>query len=217
MGVGNFEAGGGGPVDFWRARLSGGDRVELNLDASGGCTWEAQLFAPGTTDGTFGSAVPLSGGNAGQCGTRGVIDLRAPYTGNFVLAVCERDSYGISCPSVDSGEGQDPMDPYTFTTRQTGGLESRTSLRLSAATVTYGHEKSLKLTAKVAGLYGGTGTGTVTFSDGKAAVCRAKLVKGIASCSPASGTAIRAGSTRSPPPTAAATCTPPNPGPSLLP
>ena len=190
LGVPGSASGGGGPVDFWRMSLSGGDDVQFTVPPTPyPAGYYFALFAPGTTDTSFPTASAITGhttnGNA-----QTVFDLQAPYTGTFVLAVCQATVY---CPSVENGGGVNPMNPYTFTTDLSGGFESRTSLKLSAASVTYGREKSLKFSVTVSALFGGTVTGEVRVSDGKQTVCTTELTAGNGSCTPKSNTEIAPG------------------------
>ena len=59
---------------------------------------------------------------------------------------------------------------------------SKVALALSAARVTYGHERSERLTVKVAGQYAGTPSGKVTVKSGKATVGSVTLASGTGSC-----------------------------------
>jgi Bacterial Ig-like domain (group 3) len=189
MGIGNFESGGGNPIDFWRVSLNKGDKVQFRTkeppgipDGSGGSyqtNFSFELFRPGTTDTTFPQRPPVAAagtdGNASD-----VLVLTAPATGSFILAVCENANG--DCRAVDSGSGTNPMQPYTFSTARIGGLESRTSLGLSAKSVIYGHEQTEKFSAAVSAQYGGSVTGTVGVWDGKKRVCAIKLSKGRGAC-----------------------------------
>jgi hypothetical protein len=192
-GLGGFEAGGGRDIDFWKLPLTGGDKLQFSVTAPTGGNYQFQLFKPGTTDTNFPDAVAVATEDTNFGGTT-VIDLKAPHSGTYILAVCEFGSYSPpSCVSVDSGHGDNPMDPYVFTTKQVGGLESRTSLHLSATNVSYGHEKALKFSVTVKAVYGGSVTGKVSVSDGKATVCTISLTRGSGSCTPTSNTEIKAG------------------------
>jgi Bacterial Ig-like domain (group 3) len=187
--LGNFEAGGGGPFDFWHVSLRGGDRVQLTVTAPANNNYTFALFAPGTSDATFPQASSFSEGNTNGY-AKSIIDLQAPYNGTFLLAVCENAG---NCPGAYPGGGTSPMDPYTFTTRLVGGRETSTSLKLSASVVTYGKEKSLKFSVSVRAVFGGHPTGKVYVSDGKKRICGVQLVNGKGTCSPASNTAIPVG------------------------
>jgi hypothetical protein len=176
--------------------LRGGDVVQFVTKTPGVAPYEFALYKPGTTDGSFQNATPVSSyttsiEDLGLTLTT-VFDLRAPSTGTYALAVCENASDN-DCGNVDAGLAKSPMDPYVFTTMQIGGPESKTSLRLSAASVRYGHEKSAKFSVTVSPLYGGSVTGKVGVSDGKKTVCAIKLVKGKGSCTLTSSTELKPG------------------------
>jgi hypothetical protein len=111
------ESGGGGHVDFWRVGLAGGDVVQFsvnepNNDNTYGYYFE--FYKPATTDTSFALATPLditsTNGNVTS-----VITLQAPYTGTFVLAVCEGVN-GAACGTTVTGGGQQVMGAYTFKT-----------------------------------------------------------------------------------------------------
>lgn len=57
-----------------------------------------------------------------------------------------------------------------------------TTLKLSAATVRFGHEQAEKLTVVVKPRTGGTPTGKVTVAAGKTTLCTIKLAHGKGSC-----------------------------------
>jgi hypothetical protein len=194
MGTGNLEAGGANAIDFWKVTLNGGDVVQFSTTTPAYTTYVFSLYRGNTTDTSFPQAAALSAATTNYYGVtaRSAFTLQAPYNGTFILAVCENVSNN-NCVNVDSGSGTNPMDPYTFTTKQTGGHETRTSLRLSATSVIYGHEKTLKFSVAVSALYGGRPTGKVYISDGKKAVCVVKLVNARGTCSPATNTAIPVG------------------------
>jgi hypothetical protein len=190
MGVGHFESGGANGVDFWKVSLSGGDDVQFTVPPTPyQSAYYFALFAPGTTDTSFPTATAITG-HATNGNAKTVFDLQAPYTGTFILAVCQGTVY---CPSVENGGGVNPMNSYKFTTDLSGGFESETSLKLSATSVTYGREKSLKFSVTVSALFGGTVTGEVRVSDGKKTVCTTKLTAGNGSCTPESNTEIAPG------------------------
>jgi hypothetical protein len=74
---------------------------------------------------------------------------------------------------------------------------AKPAVTLSAATITYGKEKSLIVTATVTAQYAGIPTGTVTITAGRMIICKGRtLAKGRATCSPASNTKLPAGSYR---------------------
>ena len=59
---------------------------------------------------------------------------------------------------------------------------TKTSLALSAAKVTYGRERSERLTVTVAPRYAGSASGTVTIKSGRKSVCLIRLSSGRGSC-----------------------------------
>ncbi len=193
-GIGNFEAGGATPVDFWRVALNGGDVLQFSVATPYGSTYAFGLFKGSTTDTNFPAATAVASATTNYNG-HSVFDLVAPRTGSYLLAVCQGPNVvGFNCPGyVSDGQAYNPMSPYTFTLSQTGGRETRTSLKLSASTVTVGHEKSLKLSVTVSGVYGTHPTGKVAISDGRKRICAIRLVRGKGTCSPVSNTAIPVG------------------------
>jgi len=195
LGVGRFESGGGGHVDFWRVALNRGDTVKFAVATPSGGNYLFQLFPAGTTDKDFGVARAVyrgaTGGNVASAG----FSLKTPSTGTYLLAACENmpGNY-YSCVDVRKGRGNDPMDPYTFKTALTGGRESVTAVTLSAASVRYGHERTVRFSVSVKPEFGGqAATGKVGLSDGKKTVCVVTLAHGQGSCRPSSATAVAPG------------------------
>jgi hypothetical protein len=192
--IGNFESGGGQPIDFWKVKLLGGDKVQLalsmpyNLCCSS--SYDFNLYPPGTTDTKFPQVAPVANVFVDNS-TKATVVLRAPRSGTYALAICQNVSG--DCRSVDSGGGSNPMSAYTFTPTLVGGIETKTALFLSASSIKHGSEKKLKLSVKVTGQFSGHPAGTVTILAGKKTVCRAKLVKGKGSCSPSSNTLLAPG------------------------
>jgi len=190
--LGDEQSGGGGPVDFWRVKLTGGDQVQIatqtpTMTPGGAYTsYSFELYPPGTTDTSFPQTPPVfTTATPGGGSAKAIITLKAPYTGTFILAVCE-DATG-DCRSTDNGSGINPMQPYTFTPAITGGPATMTSLKLSASRVQYGDEKALKLTVTVKARYSSAHpAGTVTIKAGKKRICTVKLARGKGTCSPAS-------------------------------
>jgi hypothetical protein len=75
------------------------------------------LFPPGTTDANFSSSAPVDGATSVPAvGSADPIAVQAPYTGTFLLAVCQ-DPY---TPCSGEANNHNPIDPYTFTTRASG-------------------------------------------------------------------------------------------------
>ncbi len=114
------QSGGGGPIDFWTIKLAGGDQMQLNVGDPSDGNFTFALYAPGTTDATFGQVSTVS---SGTTPSTGFLTLQAPYTGTFVLAVCE-DVRNSNCSNTTAGNGSsglNPMNPYTFTPTLVGG------------------------------------------------------------------------------------------------
>ncbi len=192
--LGNFESGGGLPIDFWHLQLQAGDKVQLalNMPYNLCCSssYDFNLYPPGTTDTKFPQVAPVANVFV-DSSTKSVVTLQAPHTGTYTLAICQNVSG--DCRSVDSGGGTNPMSPYTFTPTLVGGHETTTTLFLSASSIKAGNEKKLKLSVKVVARFSGSPTGTVTVLAGQKVVCRAKLAKGKGSCSPSSNTLLKPG------------------------
>jgi Bacterial Ig-like domain (group 3) len=151
------------------------------------------LYAPGTTDASFATASSFSTNTPYWNAGKAVFDLQAPYNGTFILAVCENVNNNY-CGNVDQGNGTNPMNPYVFTTRLAGGRETRTSLRLTAKSVRYGHEKGFRFTVGVAAIFSrGKPGGKAVIYAGKKALCTAKIVNGTGWCALSANTRLPAG------------------------
>jgi hypothetical protein len=191
------QAGGGGPVDFWRISLSAGDQVQIATETptvtpgDADTFYQFDLFPPGTTDTSFPDTPPVSSAATSEGSSTAILDLEAPKSGTFILAVCE--NVGDDCRSTDSGSGIDPMQPYAFTPTLVGGRETTTTLKLSAASAIYGKEKALKLSVAVKARFAGSPTGTVTVKAGKKKICTIRLEARKGTCSPASNTLLAPG------------------------
>jgi hypothetical protein len=109
--VGNFEAGGGGKIDYWKVHLAGGDQVNLAVGELQNQGYAFQLYAPGTGDATF-TKLPAVDSAYTNGATSDQVTLQAPYNGTFILAVCENVG---DCRQTAEGHGSNPMNPYTFT------------------------------------------------------------------------------------------------------
>ena len=155
--LGNFESGGGQPVDFWKVKLLGGDKVQLALSMPANLccssSYDFNLYPPGTTDTKFPQVAPVAN-VAVDNSTKATVVLQAPRSGTFTLAVCENISG--DCRGTDSGQGSNPMSAYTFTPRLVGGTETKTALFLSASSIKHGSEKKLKVSVKVTAQFSGT-------------------------------------------------------------
>ena len=121
LSIGSKTSGGGGAIDFWKVHLNGGDKIQISTTYPEFNNYVFALYAPGTTDGSFPQAATFSSGVVNDNTTKSVIDLQAPYNGTFILAVCQNVSSN-NCVNVDQGSGTNPMNPYTYTTKLTGGL-----------------------------------------------------------------------------------------------
>jgi large repetitive protein len=113
-------------------------------------------------------------------------------TGSCQLTEASSGSYTLTAGypgDANFGSSTSPAFPVTVAKATT-----KTGLTLSAATVTFGNDKTLKLTATVTPQYTGTPAGTVTITAGTATLCVAKLSAGTGSCTPASATSLGAGS-----------------------
>jgi hypothetical protein len=136
--VGHFEAGGGNGIDFWKVPLLGGDQVQLSVQTvdSGCCgSYHFELYQPGTNDTNFPQRPPVMATFTSSGSTQSTLILQAPYNGTFVLAVCESPSG--DCRNVDSGGGDNPMGPYTFTpTLVNGGVNPKVGAKETRATAT---------------------------------------------------------------------------------
>jgi len=127
-------SGGGQNIDFWRLPLVGGDKVSIatslpSHDVSG-WPYQFDLFAPETEDSTFAQAFPVSEASAevGGAATQ-YVAVQAPYTGTFVLAVCEHPNTG--CQAL-AGQAR-VMIPYTFTTTPHPSAATLRKRKLAAA------------------------------------------------------------------------------------
>jgi GDSL-like Lipase/Acylhydrolase family/Bacterial Ig-like domain (group 3)/Putative Ig domain len=114
-------------------------------------------------------------------------------------ATCKPGSATILAPgtyravatySGSSGFVTSTSSPVTLTVTKAPTVST---LSLSARSVRSGKEKTLVATVKVAPKYAGTPGGTITIMAGKTLLCRAKLSKGRAKCSPSSGRTLRVG------------------------
>ena len=88
---GATESGGGQDVDFWTVYLVGGEQLRLNLSNNANAE-DFDLFAPSTTAQTFTLNPPVSSAsssNGSIYGANSSVTLQAPYSGTFLLAVCQ--------------------------------------------------------------------------------------------------------------------------------
>jgi Putative Ig domain/Bacterial Ig-like domain (group 3) len=162
--LGNFEAGGAQAVDFWRMDLNAGEQVIVNITPSLQNYFLFQLFPPSTTDTTLLSATPAVSVGTNNLSSSYAFRITAPYTGDFVLAICQ--GYGVSdCAGVlYQDQGTNPMSPYTFTTTPIVDPTS-TSVSCSPTTLTTGSSTTCKATVTDTASAGATTpVGTVRFT-----------------------------------------------------
>jgi hypothetical protein len=86
--MGVTETGGGGPVDFWKVPLSGGEQVNFTVNGSTANSLYLDLYVPTTDDANFPQATAFTSGSTNYR-AESTITLQAPYTGTFILAVCQ--------------------------------------------------------------------------------------------------------------------------------
>lgn len=120
------------------------------------------------TDGTRHCTAMLSG-SAGVA--TGSCALAEPAPGTYSLSA----SYPGQAPVAGSGTA----GPARV---KVGRATSRTTLRLSAAKIRYGHEQSEKLTVTVRPEFAGRPAGTVIIRSGGTAICTLTLRRAAASC-----------------------------------
>jgi hypothetical protein len=146
--IGEDESGGGHHIEYWTVQLVGGDRVILHVKQpanNGGYRFE--LYAPGTSPTRFEQSPPAAFATTSFSGAEEVATtLQAPYSGNFLLAVCQNADRvgGEDCHSV--GASSEVMSSYAFsTTPENGGItgvtaedESRAGSSVATANVLNG-------------------------------------------------------------------------------
>jgi hypothetical protein len=136
-----------------------------------------------------GSVRVVTGGGANLCAmtlSNGTGRCSVPSTAATLLAP---GNYG----TVASYSGSPDLNPSTSAskTMTVQRATSRTTLALSAKSVAYGSEQTLKLTVAVSPQYGGVPAGTVTILAGTRKVCSTNIVasaKGRGGCSPSAST-----------------------------
>jgi len=190
--IGHFEAGGGNGADFWRIKLVGGDQVRFAVNYPVNHTYEFDLYAPRTTDTTFPQATPLTQALTNSGTDVGFFTIQAPFTGNFILAVCENPIQ--DCTDSAFGNTTHPENPYTFTPRFLRGPGVTVTLKLSTSRVAYGNEKSLKASVVVSTKLYGHLYGRVTIRAGRKRICTVRISStGKGTCSPSSQTLLAVG------------------------
>jgi spore coat protein U-like protein len=140
------------------------ERVSVTVSAPGGATPSGTVTVNAGTIVICGSAELVAGQASCTVAAAklpaGTWHLTATYSGSTSLA-----------PSAST--------PRTLTVAKAA---SKITLSLSAARVTYGQERSERLTVKVTGQYAGTPAGKVTVKSGKTTVCTITLASGKGSC-----------------------------------
>jgi len=147
------------------------ERVSVNVSAASGATPSGTVRVNAGTTVVCGN-LTLSAGHA-SC-TVAATKLPA---GTWHLTA----SYSGSTSLYDGSPGLAPSTSAVHILI-VAKATSKISLMLSAANVTYGQERSERLTVKVTGRYAGTPTGKVTVKSGNATVCAITLASGKGSC-----------------------------------
>jgi uncharacterized membrane protein len=144
MPIGNFEAGGANPVDYWKVKLNGGDIVQIVATTPDESTYVFGLYPPGTNGTNFPATTSFSSVTTNFNG-QSVFDLQAPYNGTFILTVCEGPNVvGFNCSEVDTGGASNPMSPYTFgTSLVKGGISAKLAAKETKASPTIGKAPKL--------------------------------------------------------------------------
>jgi hypothetical protein len=142
LGVGDFEAGGGdAAADYWKVQLNGGEVVQFKTDTPANELTDFDLYPPSTSDTTAPATATFSSGSSFG---KAVLDLQAPYTGTFVLAVCQGPNVlGFSCSEADSGSTFNPIGPYTFSTSFATSVSSTVAAKETKASPTIAGAKAL--------------------------------------------------------------------------
>src|SRR5689334_9491845 len=91
--IGGCVAGGGNKADFWKAALTGGDRVQLTVSSP----VELDLYPPGTVDLGFTTVRPadVEVASPPRDSTQ-VLTIQAPYSATFVVAACQPVNYAAN-------------------------------------------------------------------------------------------------------------------------
>ena len=127
-------SGGGKKIDFWKAALTGGDRVQLTVSSA----VELDLYPPDTIDLGFITVRPADVKIASPPrGSTQVLTIQAPFSATFVVAACQPVD-----PAADGGDCRgvftDPrkyarsMQPYTVTSAALGNACASSPLRAGA-------------------------------------------------------------------------------------
>lgn len=132
--------------------------------------------AAGTPPGSAGGVIGPYNLPAGTC--------PAPLTAGKATCTVSLPLTGGRYPVVANYGGSADFLPATSSTRYltVARAKTSTSITLSRATITYGHENAEKLTVSASHLSGSYSTGKVTIKAGSTVLCTINLSKGAGSC-----------------------------------
>jgi hypothetical protein len=128
--------------------------------------------------GTPSGTVTVNAGTTVVCGNISVSDGRAACT----VAATKLPAGTWHLTATYNGNASLAPSTSEARTLTVAKATSKVTLSLSAARVTYGQERSERLTVKVTGQYAGTPTGKVTVTSGTTTVCTITLASGKGSC-----------------------------------
>jgi hypothetical protein len=131
-----------------------------------------------TTGATPSGTVTVKAGTAVLCGNLTLAASRATCT----VATTKLPAGTWHLTASYSGSASLAPSTAAAKTLTVAKAASRVTLSLSAARVTYGQERSERLTVKVTGQYAGTPAGKVTVKSGTTTVCTITLASGKGSC-----------------------------------
>jgi hypothetical protein len=120
--------------------------------------------------------------NAGTTVVCGSVELSAAGQASCTVATTQLPAGTWHLTASYSGSTSLAPSTSTAQTLAIAKAISKITLSLSAARVTYGDERSERLTVKVTPQYGGIPTGKVTVKSGKTTVCTITLASGKGSC-----------------------------------
>ena len=128
--------------------------------------------------GTPGGVVTIAAGSATACA--------GPVTGSGYCTLRATEFNAGSYRLTASYHGSPQFQPSTATakTLTVSKAHTVTGIALSAGTLKFGHENSLRIAVTVSPPYGGTPTGTVTVKAGSTTVCAITLKAGKGTCAP---------------------------------
>ena len=129
----------------------------------------------GTPDGT----VTISSGSVVICQ---VTLSSSTGTGTCTLSAAQFPPGTVQLTASYSGSAEFTPSVSAAETLTVAKAPTTTTLKLSAAQLTYGHEQAEQLSAAVAAPFGGTADGTVMIKAGTATVCTVTLTAGQGAC-----------------------------------